>query len=717
MAAEAIPSAPIFDLETEFIKHVWKVEDGLPHNTVEAVLQTRDGYIWAATLAGLARFDGVTFTVFAKRSSPEMVNDECHALAEDIEGNLWIGTFDGLLRYRDGSFTRFTTQDGLFGNEIRRLRANQEGGVWIGWPRALEAFRPGHVKRYGTSDGFKEEAINQLYVDASGILWVSSADRLYRQESSTERFFKAVPFEFSRFGHITAMYLDSDGTLWSVLGNLLVQFKGDRMTILPGQETTDKNPTPGFAQPDQLGGFWFTRAIGELHRFHKGIFQRYRIGTGSFDEHVYCLVHDREGNTWMGTSQGLVRLQTKCIETLTTESGLIHDNVWTIAETRDDSVWIGTDGGISRVHDGRFTNYTQTNGLPENAIRAFAQDQSGVVWIGTGAGLARFDDGKFIRVPLPGDASGNRIRAIEPGRDGILWVGSEAGVHRLQNGQVTALTENDGLSDHSVRALHEDRTGSLWIGTLGGGLNRVQSGAITVFRQKDGLANDTVFALHEDSEGVLWVGTEGGLSRFKEGRFATVTTREGLPDDLVNQIIEDDLGHLWIGCSRGIYRLNREQLNAVADGNAPSLQVVSFDQSDGLRENKTNGGRSQPASAKTTDGRLWFSTPNGIVVINPRLIKQNDLPPPVVIEQALADNKPIFSDGRRLTETDQLSKHVNSRKSSALSPENPGPEHGQSPIRLSPGRGKVMEFHYTANSLTASHKNRFKYRLEGLETD
>ena len=112
--------------------NVWKTEQGLPHNTVEAIVQTRDGYLWLATPAGLARFDGLTFTVFNRRNTPEMASDECRALAEDTEGNLWIGTYRGLLRYRDGVFTRFTTQDGLLEEEVRLLQASRKAGIYVG---------------------------------------------------------------------------------------------------------------------------------------------------------------------------------------------------------------------------------------------------------------------------------------------------------------------------------------------------------------------------------------------------------------------------------------------------------------------------------------------------------------------------------------------------------------------------------------------------------
>src|SRR5436190_9828689 len=93
---------------------VWNTDNGLPQNSVLAILQTRDGYLWLTTSDGLVRFDGVRFTVFERGATTGFDSNRLTALFEDREGTLWIGTEDrGVIRYRNGGFTSYTTEDGL----------------------------------------------------------------------------------------------------------------------------------------------------------------------------------------------------------------------------------------------------------------------------------------------------------------------------------------------------------------------------------------------------------------------------------------------------------------------------------------------------------------------------------------------------------------------------------------------------------------------------
>src|SRR5215471_14926495 len=110
---------------------VWQTEQGLPRNTISAIVQTQDGYIWLATEAGLVRFDGLNFAIFDKQSTPQYKNNYVRSLFEDRDRNLWIGTADGLLKLKDGRFTAFTTNDGLPSNNVRSVYQDRAGNLWI----------------------------------------------------------------------------------------------------------------------------------------------------------------------------------------------------------------------------------------------------------------------------------------------------------------------------------------------------------------------------------------------------------------------------------------------------------------------------------------------------------------------------------------------------------------------------------------------------------
>jgi signal transduction histidine kinase len=277
--------------------------------------------------------------------------------------------------------------------------------------------------------------------------------------------------------------------------------------------------------------------------------------------------------------------------------------------------------------------------------------------------------------------SDNEVLAIAEGRRG-LWVGTAAGLNLFDGKNFTVFTTRDGLSNDSVWALLEDRAGDLWIGTDGGGLNRFRDGAFYAYKSGDGFSSDIVLSLYEDRAGDLWIGTSGGLSRYRNGQFTSYTTREGLFDDVIFQILEDDSDNLWMSCNKGVFRVSKSELNDFAEGKRKSITSVSYGTADGMSSRECNGGI-QPAGWKSRDGRLWFPTIKGAVVIDPNKLRINEQPPPVTIEQVIVDGQAT------------------------------GPS---ADLRLEPG-ARRLEFHYAGLSFLSSEKVRFKHKLEGYDNE
>jgi len=95
----------------------------------------------------------------------------------------------------------------------------------------------------------------------------------------------------------------------------------------------------------------------------------------------------------------------------------------------------------------------------------------------------------------------------------------------------------------------------------------------------------------------------------------------------------------------GIYRVSRRELNDVAAGRATQAQVLAFGEADGMLNSQCNGGVNQPSGCKDRAGCIWFPTARGVAMIDPRTVRRNEVPPPVVIEQVMADDQVIFGDG------------------------------------------------------------------------
>ena len=88
---------------TSYQRQNWQTESGLPQNTVHAIVETQDGYLWLGTEGGLVRFDGLKFTIFDSQNMPSLHSNNIRALFEDKEHALWIATSDGLSVFRSGA--------------------------------------------------------------------------------------------------------------------------------------------------------------------------------------------------------------------------------------------------------------------------------------------------------------------------------------------------------------------------------------------------------------------------------------------------------------------------------------------------------------------------------------------------------------------------------------------------------------------------------------
>jgi PAS domain S-box-containing protein len=672
---------------TQYTHDVWKTEAGLPQNSVLAITQTRDGYLWLGTEEGLARFDGVSFSVFDKRTTPAIGTNTISALLEDQRGNLWIGTNGGGLTRRDtsGRFFRYTTRDGLGSDVVLSLHEDRKGSLWVGTDGGgISRLRDGRFTTYTVRDGLPDNSVFSICSGRDGSLWLGT-------HAGLSRFYGG---RFTTFGHrdglpnlyIKALYIDHEGNLWAGTngGGLARLQKDGRFTTYTTKDGLSSNVIWALYE-DREGSLWIGTGAGGLDRLHAGRFAAYTAKQGLSSNDVWCLYEDREGSLWIGTTDGgLNRLRDAAFTTYTTLEGLSSDVVLPVIEAADGSLWMGTDGGgLNRLKDGRVTSYTTKNGLSNNLVFSLCQERDGSLWIGTRHGLNRYQNGRFrvytSRDGLPNDV----VMASYVDHRGTLWIGTRGGLSRFENGKFVTYTTEQGLSNDNISAIYEDSGGHLWIGTVGGGINELHDGMVTTYSTANGLSNNVIWSIAGEDDGTLWIGTNGGgLVRFKNGRFTAFTTREGLFDDVVFQILDDGRGYLWMSSNKGVFRVEKQQLNAFARGQIRAVSSVAYGTADGMKSRECNGGF-QPAGWKTRDGRLCFPTMKGLAIIDPAHPAAKLPPPPVVIEQVSVDQR-------------------------SFSP-SPG-------LHAPPGKGQ-LEFEFAALSFIAPEKIRFRYRLEGFDKE
>lgn len=746
----AIPAEPLHAaMEDEYACFHFGKEHGLPDNDVRDILQTRDGYLWILTQGGLARYDGTGFTVFDRSNNPNFQSDDPRVLAEDAQGRLWVGGKNLLLRMSLNSLQRVELAGSEKTVHAYQLCAASDGGMWVGGDSTVALVEDRSVRIFGPESGLETGGmVRALQVDPGGALYVGTFDGFFRLDAERQRFERIKMTQRSPGKEIAALVLHASRShrFWGMFaewhdpryfhgfrGWIALQ-RGDAWESPVRAEEMDFAFSYGllFVLEDSSGKVWLPAKPDEINRIRNNTLETLRLALPRGPDVATRLREDHEGSLWMGTLEsGLWRWQPRRMQSYSAPDALPHENTWAVCEGLDGELWVGTDGGLTCFTAGRWEQWTTEHGLSRNNIRALALDREGTVWIGTSQGLNSLRDGMVVQHPFPGDWFEAKIRAILPTRDGALWVAGATGLHRLSGADRTKFTTADGLANNDVRALLEDAAGRLWIGTFGGGLQCYENGQFATYSMTNGLTSGFVWALHQDAEGSLWIGTEAGLHRLRDGRITAFGPPQGLPDNLVNFILEDDLGQLWISHDRGIYRVRRAALVDVAEGRTNAVRCVSYTKADGLPSEETNGQKSYPPACKTRDGRLWFATTKGVVVVDPAQHREDESPPPVVIERLRATGELIFNRDPQDPLSAERALALNAKsvqRAANRPPVRDGKENGRGAhagefhrssdslsYRLPPGSGRVLEFGFTANTFVQPERARFKYRLLGLD--
>ncbi len=668
---------------TQYASEVLGTPDGLPQNSVQAIAQTPDGYLWFGTQEGLVRFDGVRFTVFDKHNTPALRHNSVQCLTVTRNGDLWIGTFvGGATRLRKGVFTALTTRQGLSSDQVRTIVEAGDGSVWIGTNAGLDHYRDGSITSFTLANGLRNDRILAIVFDAKGNLWIGTdgAGAARLRDGAFQWFDTRDGLAGDQ---VRAIWRARNGDLWfGSYGGGASRLRGDTWTRYTQAEGLASEQVTAIRE-DRDANIWFATS-GGISRWSEGTLSSLSTANGLENDLNVALYEDREGSLWVGSNGGgVTRLRDARVINFTTREGLSPGNARVVMQARDGALWIGTDQGLNVLRDGAVHRVDQPS--LDARIFSLAQDAGGSIWVGThGSGLVRLDGERVVqRLGVAQGLSNNVVRAILPARDGALWVGTDIGLNRIAAGRVQVWRRRDGLSVDPVTALLEARDGTLWIATNGGGLNRFSDGRFTAITAREGLGSDVVFALHESADGAIWAGTDGGgLCRVMGDEVGCVTSDQGLYDDLVVQVLDDQAGRLWMASNRGVFNAPISELEAVATGRARSVVSTHYGSSDGMASPEAHGG-SQPAGTRSRDGRLWFPTLAGIAVFDPANARGNPLPPPVRIEAFVVDDRNV-----------PLSRTTT----------------------LAPGH-KQLEIHYAALSFVNPDAVAFKYRLEGFNPD
>ncbi len=742
------------------------IDQGLAQSIVTTVLQDRTGYLWLCTEDGLNRYDGYRFSVL--RNRPDDANSLSHnqltSGLEDRSGRIWLGTFNGGLNRFDPiaeRWTRFRHDPldslSLRSDVVNALCEESAGALWIGTAAGLDRL----VRYRDTVSGTEKTVfrwiplgnppadsgglnVRALYRDRRSVLWVGTDEGLFKvvpvdsSSDAPDARYAVIPFEYGRMPgragdrSVRTLFEDRAGTLWvgtdHGLHRILPQAREPFSRPYTVVRYLHRSSDPASLTNDQVyavyedaaGTFWVGTNGGGVNVMNRGSgrFLAYRhdprdARSLSYDE-IRCIGEDRAGNVWIGTYGGGVSKVDKCRKRFAlyrpepgNPNSLNQQIVWSICQDRQGVLWLGANGGgLNRLdrRTGRWSHYlhdpSDPASLSHNTVRLVVEGKDGILWLGTnGGGINRFDprtNGFTTYRHDPGDPtslSHDEIRSMFFDRAGRLWIGTQGGgLNRLVPGR----TPNDrptfvryrhragdpgSLSSDFIRGMLEDETGAFWIATYGGGLNRFDpaTGTFRAYRANpddpNGLSNDYLFTVHRDRDGRLWMGSwGGGLNVFdpETEMFSHFTMRDGLPSDAIYTIMEDRRGNFWLSTNAGLSRFAPKE-----------RRFRNYTVRDGLQSNEFNGG-----SAFLGDrGEMFFGGIDGFNAFFPEEIVDNDHVPPVVITSFRKLNQEVRFE-LPFSELSQLDlSHLD----------------------------YIFSFEFAALDFTAPEKNRYAYRMEGLD--
>lgn len=659
------PHTPI----AQYVHTSWTSDAGLA--AVRRLNQTPDGYLWLATRVGLKRFDGVRFSTYSAGSAQGLESSTIQDLLVNPDGSLWIATLGGgISRYQRGTFRLFTTQNGLPTNNIESLFRDRNGTLWAGGSDgSVSHFIRGRFKQMVVP--IPPVPVMAFVEDREQSLWIATwGSGVFRLKNGILTAFSVkdgLPDQ-----RVAGLYRDHSGTIWTAGWGGISFWNGAR--FIPDRAVNTIAELAGKCLEDRNGNLWITSSSG-LIRVHAGQISKLDRNSGLSDDFVSDVFEDREGNLWVATRSGLDRLRDGPIRAFLSKEPLMRDGGPVVADGTE-GIWMIVGNRMARLASERETSWP--TGLPHSSKPLSILSMPGSQFL-IGAEHGGVLWGTHGAAPVP-QLAGLTVRCLLKARDGGIWIATaERGLLYWPAGSESLV--DAGVPDRFLVTLAEDGSGGIWAGSFyGGGLYYVSAKGIQHFGARDGLPSSNISTLFVDEQNTLWIGSANGLSWFEKGRIRTVSSRQGLQSDLVWAIVDDAHGRLWFAGYGGIESIEKKRLADWAAGSLARLTPRVYRRTDGLQIIAID--RPFPNAVRSRDGSLWFCITDGVLEVKPQdpsaALSRNFR---VVIEDATIDGAQNFH------------------------PERLAIPHG----------ARSIEVRYTALTLSSPETVRFRYRLEGFD--
>ncbi len=671
----------------QFIVDHWTSNNGLPQNTAEVIVQTRNGFLWIGTEEGFVRFDGVHFTVYDSSVLPLPEHQVLSITEDSKEPVIWVGFLKGVLlkfNYKDGSYTIYTPKDGLPDSSIIKIILNADNSLWLATNGAgITRFYPGKkVIVYDKSKGLESNTVNDMIVDSQHHLWFTAGKTLYSLVDN-----RLTPVVTSPEKSFSKIYFDHKGRLFAgTIGDGVFVVNRNEHSLTPFQDEVLGGEMIGSIAQDREGNFY-------IGTYENGVFRVRNHGEAdiSIDDllsinYAVSFLGDAEGSLWIGTrGYGLWRLKAGKFVVFGSKSGFKQSVIFPVMELNDGAILAGTwAGGLYRMKRRKFRQVLFPPILTgKTTVLSFAQAADNSLWVSAyGKGVVRIGENKETRLYTTDDGlSGNIVSVIYPDSANRMWFGGFKGVLQEldpKTGNIVSFGKNAGLDGSSIRCITEDFAHNIMVATQRGAF--IKRGD-RFARLTSNFPSINVESIRPVSSRRIYLATDKGLF-IKEGNsLFTIGRSEGLPLSSLFDVITDNAHNLWMTSNKGIVLLKKQEVDDFIAGKTKSVTVEKYGTSDGLVTPECDGG-TQPNTWRSRDGKIWFATAKGVAVVDPANMKKNTVVPPVeILSLKVDDDKPI--------------------------------EYVESGISLKPGITS-LQINYTGLSLLFPQKVSFIYRLKGL---
>jgi signal transduction histidine kinase/ligand-binding sensor domain-containing protein len=695
LALIAFAVAPVWavdplELISQYGHTAWRMQDGyVPSPSM--LTQTTDGYIWVGTSAGLMRFDGVRFTVWTPPSGQNFPSLRFGPLLGSRDGSLWIGTTRGLSRLKDGELFNYDVEHVGYG--VPAIIEDSAGTIWFTRYRISDSRGPlcrvagKAIECFGKKDGIDARYGLGLTKDRDGSIWFGST-MLWRWTPESSSVYLEEELRSGGGNGVIDVVADPDGSVWAALDGIgphlgVRHYTNGRWAsyVVPGFNGAAVRSHTLFL--DRHNTLWVGTESDGVYHIRDGVADHYGVADGLSGGSISSIYEDKEGNIWVVTESGIDVFRDTPVVRISPRQGLSAADTRSIVALRDGNVWIANEGAVDVIRPGALSAGTRLADLPGQDAGGMFEDRAGRVWIGIDDDrLMVYENGRFVEVKRPdGRSIEGATYAFTQDVDGDIWVSAaKAGKPSLLRIRDLTVQEEVPLDGAFRRApsLAPDREAGVWLG--GEKLAHYRNGQMQTIELETKEVART-YGLSVDADGAVWASTERGLLRWSNGTLSRMDSRNGLPCSSIFSVLDDNQGFLWLYAQCGLLRIAHNDIAAWSKLPENKLPVKTFDALDGALPSL--GAVRHPRVARSTDGRLWFLSGRFVHVIDPARIHTNTIPPPVHIEEVIADRKSFGTDR---------------------------------PFDLPPLRGE-LEINYTALSLSVPRKVNFRYKLEGQDAD